>query len=95
MEMAGRCLTLASGRGTPFRDVVAAVMEVFDLQVRTGGTTVDGSPDRPANLSIEALASATGWRPETTLIEGLTRYRTFLDETARLAPSRAQAAPSA
>jgi hypothetical protein len=46
-------------------------------------------------LSIEALVSATGWQPATTLIEGLTRYRAFLDETALLAPARAQAAPNA
>ncbi len=79
--MAGRRLTLAAGRRIPFGDIVAAVANVFDLRVEPGAFIVDGSPDRPGDLSIDALEAATSWRPTTTLDEGLHRYRAFLDET--------------
>ncbi|MEO5963878.1 MAG: NAD(P)-dependent oxidoreductase [Candidatus Limnocylindrales bacterium] len=91
--MSGRRVTLASGRHIVFRDVVAAVTHVFGLRVAADGRVVDGGPDRPGRLSIDALAAATGWRPETTLAEGLSRYRAFLDETAGSATSEAKAAP--
>ncbi len=92
--MGGRRVTLAAGRRIVFRDVVAAVTKAFGLRVEAGGRIVDGGPDRPGRLSIAVLTAATGWRPETTLTEGLARYRTFLDETAG-ATSDAQAAPDA
>jgi nucleoside-diphosphate-sugar epimerase len=95
IQLDGRCLAHASGRTTPFRDIVTAVTEVFGLQVRPDGTIVDGAPDRPAELSINALATATGWQPATTLVEGLRRYSTFLDDTTGFAQSRAQAAHDA
>ena len=94
-EMGGRRLTLASGQGTPFREIVAAVSEVFGLRIHPGSSIVDGSPDRPAHLSIEALANVTGWRPTTTLVEGLHRYREFLDQAARPMAPEPQAPPDA
>ena len=93
-RMGGRRVTLAAGRRIAFRDVVAAVTKAFGLRVEAGGRSVDGGPNRPGRLSIAVLTDATGWRPGTTLTEGLARYRTFLDETAG-ATSDAQAAPDA
>lgn len=86
--MNGRRVNLAAGQSTVFRDVVSAVTEVFGLRVEPGGRIVHGGPDRPGRLSIAALTGLTGWRPETSLTEGLVRYRTFLDETGATAPAR-------
>lgn len=93
--MGGRRLTLAAGQRIAFREIVAAVTDVLGLRVEPGGATVDGSPDRPGELSIDALVAATGWRPTTTLAEGLHHYRTFLDETAGAVAPRTEGRPGA
>lgn len=90
--MGGRALTLASGRTTAFREVVDGVAAVFGLRIAPGGRVVGCSPDRPARLSTAALAGAIGWQPHTSLLDGLRRYRDFLDASDQLP---APAAPPA
>ncbi|HEU0244313.1 MAG TPA: NAD(P)-dependent oxidoreductase [Candidatus Limnocylindrales bacterium] len=93
-EMGGRRITLASGARIRFRDVVAAVTDVFGLRVASGATVVDGSPDRPGELTVDALAEATGWRPSTTLVEGLRRYRRFLEDPTSTAGQDGEPGPT-
>jgi UDP-glucose 4-epimerase len=76
--MGGRCLTLASGLTRPFSDVVADVVTVFGLRTDPAGAVVECAPDRPAVLSIDALVSATDWRPPMSMTENLVRYQAFL-----------------
>lgn len=93
LAMGGRRVTLATGRPVTFRDVLAAVIEVFDLRIQPGGKVIDGAPDRPGRLKIESIVAATGWRPTTGLVEGLMRYRTYLDETPGPGRADEQAVP--
>lgn len=83
-EMAGRVLTLSSGRTVPFSDVVQAAVDVFGLKVdRASAVVVDAGPARPATLSNDRLVAAIGHAPPHDLHSGMKEYRAFLDAAQR------------
>ncbi len=91
-EIEGRALDLASGRFVSVREIVEAL-------IRLTGTSVEaifgGEADRKMETSrtpdIEETFARTGWRPRTSLEEGLRRTIAWYEE--RLKPRILESAP--
>jgi UDP-glucose 4-epimerase len=74
---------VASGRPVTMRQLAALVAEIVggDVVVRASGRP-DPQEGRSANYEIEAAERAFGWRPATSLKEGLQRWRDTLQTEA-------------
>ncbi len=64
---------LASGTATRLRDLVQQLRDLVDPHLPLGFGEVDYRPDQIMHLEgdISRLAVATGWRPRTTIADGL------------------------
>ena len=74
---------VASGRPVTMRQLAETVAEVVggDVVVRASGQP-DPQDGQSANYAIEAAERAFGWRPATSLKEGLQRWRDTLQTEA-------------
>jgi len=93
---AGAALNLASGRETSIREIAEAVARAVGSGVRPRFLA-----DKPVGytrrvMSVERAAARIGYRPETSLDEGLARTVAWLRSTGRVAAWRtAESAPPA
>jgi nucleoside-diphosphate-sugar epimerase len=83
--MEGRTVDLGTGRLTTVREAIETIVGIMTPAVQPEFGAI---PDRPAEPSraadVEATAQIIGWRPRTSLEEGLARtiawYRDHLDD---------------
>ena len=66
---------LGSGMTRPLKDVVSLIRDLIDTQLEIGFGEIPYAPDQVMHLEadITKLRLATGWKPETSLEEGLRR----------------------
>jgi nucleoside-diphosphate-sugar epimerase len=68
-------LNLSSGKTIVIRNMVESIRDLVDPRLPLGFGEVPYRPDQVMylNADISRLRSATGWKPETSLEEGLRR----------------------
>jgi nucleoside-diphosphate-sugar epimerase len=90
---------LGSGSPRPLKSVVSTIRDLIDPQLEIGFGEIPYAPDQVMHLEadISRLRSATNWKPETSLEEGLRRtvewYRNSPMNETCLGTSHAQTLP--
>ena len=66
---------LGSGIACPLREVITLIRDMIDPHLEIGFGEIPYSPNQVMHLEadISKLQTATGWKPETSLAEGLRR----------------------